>query len=111
MAQVHLHRTQAVLLQSAVAVGRKVLLLELSEGYWLGSGDGSAWFRDLAVVEHEVLDGNAERNGEELLLDPHQEVVDLVGLVLRLVAADLAKLQGVAFALVDKENAKTVVSF
>jgi hypothetical protein len=87
--EVDLDGREAVGLHRAVAMRFEIELTESRERD--GRAGNLLWGGHLAVVEHELLDGEAERDAHELLLDAEQQVVDLGRLGLGLRLGDLAE--------------------
>jgi hypothetical protein len=96
VSELHLRGLQAGRLERAVPVGLEVSFHELAEAEL--RREGLVGLRHAAVVQDEVLDLDAGRDADELLLDPQEEVIDLRGLGLGLLIGDLAEGQVVPLA-------------
>jgi hypothetical protein len=97
------------LLQPAVAVRLQVTVTELAERD-LGPLHRDSLLRRFAAVSDEGDNIDAGRDGEESLLDPHQQVIDLRGGRFRLVPSDPADGEGLTLAVVAEVNAEAAIA-
>ncbi len=113
MAEVDFAGGEAVRLDGAVGVGGEVAFVEMREGDGLAGGVGEcrACLRRLAVMLDEGHDVRAFRQHQQPLLQPHEQVVGLPGLVLGLVLRDFANGKAVQLAAVAEENPVAAVPF
>ena len=112
MAEVQLAGVEAVGLDGAVGVGGEVAVFQVAEGDGLarGIGERRPGVRRLAVVLDEGHDVGAFGQHQQPLLQPHEQVIDLPGLVLGFVLLDFANGKGVQLAVVAEENSVASVS-
>ena len=112
MAEMQLAGVEAVGLDGAVGVGGEVAVFQVAEGDGLtrGVGERRPGVRRLAVVLDEGHDVGAIGQHDQPLLQPHEQVIDLPGLVLGFVLLDFANGKGVQLAVVAEENPVASVS-
>ena len=95
---------EAVGLDGAVGVRGQVAIFQVAEGDGLarGGGERRPGIRRLAIVLDEGHDVGAVRQHQQPLLQPHEQIIDLPGLVLGFGLFDRADGEGVPPAVVHE---------
>ena len=113
VAEVAADALEGVCLERAVTMDVEVTVAEITEGRLRVFRRGRDWLRGrrrrVAVVPHEVDDVHAGRQGNQALPEPHQELIDLGGLGLRLRLGNPSDGEDGLLPLVSEEDSVTAV--